>query len=682
MSDKALISRSPKNIAIRSIKSLVGRGNSNVVQPNALWEKASLFIEIAFITGLIAYAVGLLAKGLVTPWYSSSDEVVYAAEVIKFLDLNFNQNFFDIPGTPFMFLTTILWAGWYGLLHIAGQVDPAVGIKLFTFQHLQDLYFLMRLLVLVFYASSIVLTYVCGKRLTNAIGGCIAALFLAFFFPYAAYSSFIRTESMGITLALTALYLTLDAIAFGKIKYFFIAGILSGVATAARFHFALATLPIIIPLYFLTRKQTDNHSRKDTNSLIADEPIYSITSDENIEARPRWLAILLSLIGSLFFVGGLITVLLSLNIIQPSFLTHAMLVTADTKSIGDLTKGLTLMRKLWLLLAILSLAFFIAFRTPKLRDRAQSLLSPAIVLILTGFGVGLVLGTPTFLWRGSYLLRSVQFYGNWIDYDRQKLSFPAQLIDVYSSYWKVITPTTGIACLLIAGGILILIRRDRYLYPILFGAILAFVSQPILLPTASYRVAPWLPYLAIVQAYPLAVAYQAITRFNQRYLILQLLSFGTIILIGFSVVHDGVKHQSNNIEQIGQSKIEAIENTTDWLEKNTGSDEQIFLSYFSFNKAIFYSWMEQQGASVPSKLKGTRKYHIWWGDRTTLQKQLGYMVITQADLAVKADWDKKKSGEGVDPFAEKEFIKVASFAGGGFQFSIFRFDFKQATKGN
>jgi|GEM_PF-3103573 len=185
MSDKALISRSPKNIAIRSIKSLVGRGNSNVVQPNALWKKASLFIEIAFITGLIAYAVGLLAKGLVTPWYYNSDEVVYAAEVIKFLDLNFNQNFFDIPGTPFMFLTTILWGGWYGLLHIAGQVDTAVGIKLFTFQHLQDLYFLMRLLVLIFYASSIVLTYICGKRLTNAIGGCIAALFLAFFFPYA-----------------------------------------------------------------------------------------------------------------------------------------------------------------------------------------------------------------------------------------------------------------------------------------------------------------------------------------------------------------------------------------------------------------------------------------------------------------------------------------------------------------
>lgn len=183
MSHKALISHPSTSIAIRSIKSLIGRGNSNVSQRNALWKKASLFIEIAFITGLLIYTVSLLSKGLVTPWYYSSDEVVYAAEVIKFLDLDFNQNFFDIPGTPFMLLTAILWAGWYGLFHIAGHIDTAVGIKLFTFQHLQDLYFLMRLLVLIFYATSIVLTYVCGKRLTNAIGGCVAALFLSFFFP-------------------------------------------------------------------------------------------------------------------------------------------------------------------------------------------------------------------------------------------------------------------------------------------------------------------------------------------------------------------------------------------------------------------------------------------------------------------------------------------------------------------
>lgn len=682
MSDKALISRSPKNIAIRLIKSFGSYGNSNVVQPNALWEKASLFIEIAFITGLIIYTVNLLSKGLVTPWYGNSDEVVYAAEVIKFLDLNFNQNFFDIPGTPFMFLTTILWAGWYGLLHIAGQVDTAVGIKLFTFQHLQDLYFLMRLLVLIFYATSIALTCICGKRLTNAVGGCIAALFLAFFLPYAAYSSFIRTESMGITLALTALYLTLDAIAFGKIKYFFIAGILSGVATAARFHFAFATLPIIIPLYFLTRKQTDRNSRKDANSLIDDEQIYPITSDKTIEARPRWLATLLSLIASLFFIGGIITVLVGLNIIQPNFFTHAMLVTAESQSIGDLTKGLSLMRKLWYFLSILSIAFFIAFRIPKLRDRAQSLLDPAIVLILSGFGVGLVLGTPTFLWRGSYLLRSIQFYGNWIDYDRQKLSFPAQLLDVYSSYWTVITPTIGIACLLIAGSILILVRRDRYLYPILFGAILSLVSQPVLLPIQSYRVAPWLPYLAIVQAYPLAVAYQAVTRFNRRYLILQMLSFGAIILIGFSVVHDGVKHQSNNIDQTVQPRLEVVADVTNWLEKNTGSSDVIFLSYFSFNKQMFYKWIEAQGATVPAQVKGTRKYYPWWGDRTTLQNQSGYLVSTQADLAVKADWDNKKPGEGVDPLTEKAFTKVASFAGGGFEFSIFRFDFKQSAKEN
>lgn len=43
-------------------------------------------------------------------WFFSSDEYVYVAEVIRFSGGDFRQRFFDIPGTPFMFLTTAVLA--------------------------------------------------------------------------------------------------------------------------------------------------------------------------------------------------------------------------------------------------------------------------------------------------------------------------------------------------------------------------------------------------------------------------------------------------------------------------------------------------------------------------------------------------------------------------------------------
>ncbi len=675
MNNKVVSLRSRSNRLLQSIQRFSSSGSSAIQSLDPANQKASFFIEIAFIAGLIVYTISLLAKCLVTPWYYTSDEVVYTAEIVKFLDLNFNQNFFDIPGTPFMFLTTILWAVWYGLLYITGHASTAVGTRLFTFQHLQDLYFLMRLLVLIFYASSIALTYICGKRLTNAVGGCVAALFLALFFPYASYSSFVRTESMGITLALTALYLVLEALTFGKVKYFLIAGILSGVAAAARFHFALATLPVIISLYFFTRRQCGKPVQESTPGSVNNEKTNSV-SDEVVGNRPLWSLILSSLIGAFFVTGGVITLLISLHLVQPNFLTHAMLITVESNSVDEVIKGLTLMRKLWLFLAMVSLAFFIALRIPKLRDRVRKILNPAIILIVSGFGVGFVLGTPTFLWRGSHLLRSIQFYGDWIDQKRQKLSLLGQLFDVYSSYWKVITPTIGLTWLLIVGAVLIILRRDRTLYPILIGCAMAFISQPILLVIAPYRVDPWLPYLTIVQAYPLAVVYQMLAQLNRQKLLFQLFSLSMMILIGTSVVHNGVQVASNNIEQMLIPRLNAVAQVTNWLEANTDSNAEIFLSYFSFNKAMFYTWIEQQGAKVPKKIRETRHYYPWWSNRSALQNHAGYLVATQADLVSKNYWDSKQPGEGVDPFTEKAFTRVASFAGGGYQFGIFRFDSK------
>ena len=59
---------------------------------------------------LATFALYHLRVSLARSWFFSSDEYVFAAEVIRFLHLDFHQYYFDMPGTPYMLLTTVLWA--------------------------------------------------------------------------------------------------------------------------------------------------------------------------------------------------------------------------------------------------------------------------------------------------------------------------------------------------------------------------------------------------------------------------------------------------------------------------------------------------------------------------------------------------------------------------------------------
>lgn len=42
------------------------------------------------------------------PWYFNTEEFPYIQEVLRFIKLDFRQQFFDIPGTPLMLLGTLL----------------------------------------------------------------------------------------------------------------------------------------------------------------------------------------------------------------------------------------------------------------------------------------------------------------------------------------------------------------------------------------------------------------------------------------------------------------------------------------------------------------------------------------------------------------------------------------------
>ncbi len=205
----------------------------------------SALLSGLYLVLLLSSAAYYMTPALFRSWYFSSDEYVFAAEVIRFLHLDFRQHFFDIPGTPFMFLTAILWGTLYGLSYLTGRVPAPVGLERFTFEHIAGIFVLMRSLTLFFFLCSLVLVFIVASRLTNRVGGCVASFLLAISPIYSAYSSFVRTESLAVSLFLAALLCLLPkGGATDRPTRVFVAGLLAGLAAGARLHSITMTLPL------------------------------------------------------------------------------------------------------------------------------------------------------------------------------------------------------------------------------------------------------------------------------------------------------------------------------------------------------------------------------------------------------------------------------------------------------
>src|SRR5579883_2697238 len=130
--------------------------------------------SILFVGAAITFSLYYLLPSLYRSWFFSSDEYAIAQEVIRFLNLDSRQQFFDMPGTPLMMLSAAIWAAIYG---VAGT--HSAGILGYTFQHLDGLFAVMRGVTLFFYATSLILVFLLARRLMNTAGACIAGLLVA-----------------------------------------------------------------------------------------------------------------------------------------------------------------------------------------------------------------------------------------------------------------------------------------------------------------------------------------------------------------------------------------------------------------------------------------------------------------------------------------------------------------------
>jgi 4-amino-4-deoxy-L-arabinose transferase-like glycosyltransferase len=107
----------------------------------------------------------------------------------------------------------------------------------------------MRSLTLAMYVVAVGLTYVMFQRAAGVVTAAVATVLTATLPIHVHYSHFPRTESLGLVLTLLAVWLVSHPRRLRRWQVYLAAGVLAGIATAARFHFAFVALPTLLALY-------------------------------------------------------------------------------------------------------------------------------------------------------------------------------------------------------------------------------------------------------------------------------------------------------------------------------------------------------------------------------------------------------------------------------------------------
>ena len=202
-----------------------------------------LLVDGLYLAALLGLVLSQIRPSLFRTWFFSSDEYVIGAEVIRFLQLDFAQHFFDMPGTPLMFVTAVVWGIYFLIQVIAGSAPFDIGV--FTFEHIESLFILMRAFTQLFFALSVVLLYTLAARVTNRFGAWAASLILATSPVYLSYSSFVRVESLAMCFMLAS-FLCLTYWTPRQPSLLWASGVLAGLAAATRFHSMTASVPVLV----------------------------------------------------------------------------------------------------------------------------------------------------------------------------------------------------------------------------------------------------------------------------------------------------------------------------------------------------------------------------------------------------------------------------------------------------
>ena len=610
-----------------------------VVEMNSISEPRDVLPKYATAAGIAAYLIFLfwgigttLYPTLGMPWFSSSDENIIVTEVIRFSGFDFRQDFFDMPGTPLMLIGAAEWRLYYWapvILHLSSG-----GIGLFTSQHMQQLFTLMRWNSFLFYLLSAFLLFRIVWRLTDPYSGAAAATLFLFSPAYAKTVYSLRVEPATLCFMLASILVLTESERALRTLW---AGVLGGVAAACRLHSITATLPILTILLF---EQT---WRRDA--------AYS----------PRFRRLLAPL-GAATFCGSVV------------------LFYSFHYSSGPLHSRYPLAFAL-LAKACLGVGIFVAgaagaYNSRKLRPAAVKTITPELVLLTAGIAVGFLAGTPTVLTRYEALLQSLDFYlgPGYRDAAALQLPFHAQLSSYLSFYLKAIVPDILTFALLAAGtGLVIFGYRRRLFLPYLIVGASFFLTKPLTLARAEHHIALWVPFYVVLCAVPIASVFEALRRRSNRYIVL---GTGLVMLV---LLRTGLRDGPSELLNIGAfhaERVRNIEASRRWIPAHTADGASFMIAFYCFGPEIFETWQRDLGVFLPNARVDGRHYQIWWGNQSALKGRSGYACLTPSDIGYMKQWELRTAGEGIDPLHDGRFVLVQSFGKGPNQVDLLQFDMK------
>ena len=616
-----------------------------------------LWIGWASISIILVYILFKVWGAFFIPWWFNTDEVVFYYEIIRQLRLQPTQTFFDIPGTPYMSLISLVTVFWWATERVF-RLTTAVNPADFAFDNIQQVFTLMRSITFGCYLLAVGLAYSVFRRASGVIVGTVAAVLMCTLPIHVQYSHFVRTESLGLVLCLAAILAVLHPRTKGKWWTYLAAGALAGAAVGARFHFALVGLPVLLAIHFFRDR--------------------AIQSEEEIRAFPNkqlWIAG--SVLAGFFVAGGTATLLLKVGVLHPNPLTHAMLLTtpAGPEQYPGAKQSIV---KLWVLLGSASLVAFILHRHPAGRRLLGSILNSVTLALLLGFAGGFLLSHPTFLWRGEYQLRSIQFYSDWKDPNLEALGPFGRWWNVTRYYFTTALPEPWLEVLFLIGVMLILYRREPLSLAFLIGAVICFVAHPVTMKMWPHHIIPWLPFLCYVAAFPVGFAIDAATR-RLRLPAIVCVFLVVIAALGFAVWPRISK--ADEYAKISRARTDQITEMDHWLDDHMPADSFLALGYYALNCDGFLKWIEQSGVSVPPHVKHCRDVEIWFLQRGTLDGKKGYVCVSKADIAFfRDDAERKDPGSTYNPFEDKRFEELAKFGDGFYELEVFKFDLRGSQR--
>ena len=598
----------------------------------------------AFLGILLAYAYSYLHVTVFRTWYFSSDEYVFAAEVVRFLHLDFRQRFFDIPGTVFMMFNTLLWAVFYMGAWLTGHVAPGMHLIDFTFQNISGLFVLMRSTTLAFFLLSAILLFVFVSRFAGRIGGALASLLLVMSPTYTSYSSFVRTESMALVFILGGLLILVRGVekggswfgAFPSIRdYAVLSGILAGIAAGARLHAVSAVLPAMLIMLWLNAPREQDYP----------------------EWARRWLRVIL----------------------PTTWLIAIVAVVLARRGLTELPGALRFVTTVALLWLGVSGAAVALYHLPRTRLLVVNMLSPAVLKVGGGAVVGFFIGNPTIVTQYPFFLQSVQMYSQYLDPERMQWPLWRNLSWYVPYYFHVVAPNRLILWLFIAGAVLIVLRRDRRLLPFLAATLLFFVSKPLNLFASPHHVVPWLPFFFLVCVIPLAtVLGEVAARVPSGVVVARGVGILAVALAAMVLTSGPQMAVANGLFR--EDRLRNVGRATEWIKQNTPADSFVAVAYTCFNSDIFYAFLKSLQVPVPQSVLDGRSYLIWWGNNSAIRDKSGYACATREDIPnIKTLLDMQTPGEGTDPYSDGRFSIVASFGNGDSQVDLFRFSSQQVV---